>query len=43
MLTFAFVESNLFKSVENVNLDTVIGYKEKGERHHFLDTYEMKK
>lgn len=34
-----FVEANIFKSVENVNLDTVIAYKEKGERHHFLDTY----
>jgi hypothetical protein len=32
-----FVESNIFKSVENVNLDTVIAYKEKGVRHHFLD------
>jgi tRNA(Ile)-lysidine synthase TilS/MesJ/rhodanese-related sulfurtransferase len=37
--TNPFVESNIFKSVENVNLDTVIAYKEKGERHHFLDEY----
>ncbi len=35
-----FIESNIFKSVENVNLDTVIAYKKKGERHHFLDEYE---
>lgn len=34
-----YVESNIFKSVENVNLSTIISYKEKGERHHFLDTY----
>jgi tRNA(Ile)-lysidine synthase TilS/MesJ/rhodanese-related sulfurtransferase len=34
-----FVESNIFKSVENVNLDTVVGYKSKGERHSFLDDY----
>ena len=34
-----FVESNIFKSVENVNLDTVIGYKSKGVRHNFLDEY----
>lgn len=34
-----FVESNIFKSVENVNLDTVIAYKDKGERHHFLERY----
>ena len=37
-----FVESNIFKSVENVNLDTVIGYKAGGVRHHFLDTYDEK-
>lgn len=35
-----FVEGNIFKSVENVNLDTVISYKSKGERHHFLDAYD---
>ena len=35
-----FVESNIFKSVENVNLDTVIAYKDKGERHHFLEQYK---
>lgn len=35
-----FVEGNIFKSVENVNLDTVIAYKQNGERHHFLDTYD---
>ncbi len=34
-----FVEANIFKSVENVNLSTVIAYKEHGEKHHFLDTY----
>jgi len=34
-----FIESNIFKSVENVNLDTVICYKKDGKRHHFLDEY----
>ncbi len=34
-----FVEGNIFKSVENVNLSTVIAYKKDGERHHFLDSY----
>ncbi len=34
-----FVESNIFKSVENVNLDTVIEYKKDGKRYHFLDSY----
>ena len=28
------------KSVENVNLATVIAYKKDGVRHHFLDTYD---
>ena len=34
-----FVESNIFKSVENVNLSTIIAYKENGKKHHFLDEY----
>ncbi len=36
-----YVESNIFKSVENVNLSTVIAYKKDGERHHFLDEYNQ--
>jgi tRNA(Ile)-lysidine synthase TilS/MesJ/rhodanese-related sulfurtransferase len=35
-----FVENNIFRSVENVNLSTVIAYKQNGEKHHFLDNYE---
>ena len=35
-----FVENNIFKSVENVNLSTIIAYKQDGVRHHFLDDYE---
>ena len=35
-----FVEANIFASVENVNIDTLIAYKQKGQRHHFLDTYD---
>ncbi len=35
-----FVESNIFKSVENVSLDTVIAYKKKGQRISFLDEYD---
>ena len=34
-----FVEGNIFKSVENVNIDTVVCYKQKGVKHHFLDNY----
>ncbi len=37
--TNPFVESNIFSSVENVNLDTVIEYKKNGVRHNFLDEY----
>ncbi len=33
------VEKMIFKSVENVNIDTVISYKKKGVKHHFLDEY----
>ena len=35
-----FVESNIFRSVENVSLDTVIAYKKKGQRISFLDEYD---
>ena len=35
-----FVEANIFRSVENVNLSTVIAYKENGVRHHFLEKYD---
>ncbi len=37
--TSPFIESNIFKSVENVNLNTIIAYKENGEQHHFLEKY----
>lgn len=38
--TNPFVEGNIFKSVENANLDTVVGYKSKGVKYSFLDDYE---
>ena len=34
------IEGNIFKSVENVCLDTIIAYKDKRGKHHFLDTYD---
>ena len=34
------IPARIFKSVENVNLDTVIAYKQGGRHHHFLDSYE---
>lgn len=33
------IETNIFKSVENVNLDACIGYVQDGVRHHFLENY----
>ena len=38
--TNPFVEGNIFKSVENVNLSTVIAYKQNGVKHHFLESYD---
>lgn len=37
-----FIEKNIFRSVENVNLSTIIAYKENGQKHHFLDDYDKK-
>ena len=34
------IETNIFKSVENVNLDACIGYVKDGKRHHFLEEYD---
>ena len=38
--TNRFVERNIFKSVENVNLNTIVAYKKDGVKHNFLDTYD---
>ena len=35
-----YVETNIFRSIENVNLDTVVAYKKNGVRHSFLEDYE---
>ena len=34
-----YVENNIFKSVQNVNLETIIAYKDKNGTHNFLDRY----
>lgn len=34
------VAKNIFRSVENVNVDTVIAYKKDGVKHHFLENYD---
>lgn len=40
--TNPYVEGNIFKSVENVSLSTIIAYKKDGVKHHFLETYDEK-
>lgn len=37
------VDVNIFNSVQNVNLDTIISYHKNGELHHFLDDYKRGK
>ncbi len=34
------IENNIFRSVENVNLKTILAYKENGVKHSFLDEYD---
>lgn len=37
-----FIPYNIFRSTENVNLDTMRGYKTNGKRHEFLEDYDDK-
>lgn len=37
------IDINIFNSVQNVNLDTIISYRKGDEFHHFLDDYGNKK
>lgn len=34
------IESNIFHSVENVNIETIISYKRGEEKHSFIDDYD---
>ncbi|HCB99786.1 MAG TPA: tRNA 2-thiocytidine(32) synthetase TtcA [Ruminococcaceae bacterium] len=34
------IDRNIFSSMQNINLDAIIGWRKDGERHHFLDTYD---
>jgi hypothetical protein len=36
-----YIEMNIFRSVENVNLNTIIAYKKDGVEHRFLETYNQ--
>ncbi|NLI89283.1 MAG: tRNA 2-thiocytidine biosynthesis protein TtcA [Epulopiscium sp.] len=37
--TSPYIEANIFQSIHNVNLETIIGYKDKDGYHSFLDNY----
>ena len=41
--TNPYVESNIFNSMRNVCLDTLIAYKHNGVTHNFLETYNDSK
>ena len=36
------IDMNIFRSSQNVNLDTIISYRKDGKVHHFLDEYDKK-
>lgn len=40
--TSNIIDRNIFRSMYNVNLNTVIGYQKDGVKHHFLDEYDRK-
>jgi tRNA(Ile)-lysidine synthase TilS/MesJ len=40
---YSNIDMNIFRSVQNVNLDTIISYRKNGETIHFLDRYDDKK
>jgi tRNA(Ile)-lysidine synthase TilS/MesJ len=37
------IDYNIFKSMSNVNLDAVLGYRKSDKKYSFLDKYEIKK
>lgn len=34
------IDENIFKSMSNINMDCILGYRSDGEKHSFIDTYE---
>ncbi len=38
--TNPYIDYNIFKSMENINLDQILGYKKNNEKHYFLDDYD---
>ena len=41
--TYHNVDMNIYKSTENVNLDTIISYRKNDDIYNFLDEYDKKK
>ena len=39
--TFKDVDKSIFKAAENVNMDAILGWQKDGEKHFFLDEYDM--
>jgi tRNA(Ile)-lysidine synthase TilS/MesJ len=33
------IDQNIFRSIHNINLDTIIGYRKNEQYHNFLDDY----
>ena len=40
--TSPFIDANIMKSVENINLDACLGYVKNGVRRHFMDEYDKR-
>jgi tRNA(Ile)-lysidine synthase TilS/MesJ len=40
---YSNIDMNIFRSVQNVNLDTLISYRRGEKTYHFLDDYDSKK
>ena len=40
---YPIVDTNIYKAMENVNLNMVLGYKENDKKHDFLDIYNTSK
>ena len=38
-----YVEKNIFKSAQNVNITQIISYFNDDKHYHFLDTYDKEK
>lgn len=38
-----YIDYNIFKSMENINLNQILGYKDENKKYFFLDDYEERK